>query len=44
VVGSNHIIPLVRRPLVSASLNNLRHVLSAWDNTFWLLSNWYRET
>ena len=44
VVGSNHIIPLVRRPLVRASLNNLRHVLSAWDNTFWLLSNWYRET
>jgi peptide/nickel transport system substrate-binding protein len=44
VVGSNHIIPLVRRPLVSASLNNLRHVLSAWDNTFWLLSHWYRET
>lgn len=43
-VGSNHIIPLVRRPLVSASLNNLKHVLSAWDNTFWLLSNWYRET
>jgi peptide/nickel transport system substrate-binding protein len=44
IVGSNHVIPLVRRPLVSASLNNLRHVLSAWDNTFWLLSNWYRET
>jgi len=44
VVGSNHIIPLVRRPLVSASLNNVRHVLSAWDNTFWLLGSWYRET
>jgi peptide/nickel transport system substrate-binding protein len=44
VVGSNHIIPLVRRPLVSASLNNIRHVLSAWDNTFWLLGSWYRET
>jgi peptide/nickel transport system substrate-binding protein len=44
IVGSNHIIPLVRRPLVSASLNNIRHVLSAWDNTFWLLNSWYRET
>jgi peptide/nickel transport system substrate-binding protein len=44
IVGSNHVIPLVRRPLVSASLNNLRPVLSAWDNTFWLLSNWTRET
>lgn len=44
VVGSNHIIPLVRRPTVSASLNNLRHVLSAWDGTLWLLGDWWRET
>jgi peptide/nickel transport system substrate-binding protein len=44
VVGSNHIIPLVRRPTVSASLNNLRHVLSAWDLTMWYLNDWYRET
>jgi len=43
VVGSNHIIPLVARPTVSGSLNNLKHVLSGWDNTFWLLSDWYRE-
>ncbi|MBR0671483.1 peptide ABC transporter substrate-binding protein [Neoroseomonas soli] len=44
VVGSNHVIPLVRRPTVSGSLNNLRHVLSAWDGTFWLLNDWWRET
>ncbi|MCX7931770.1 MAG: peptide ABC transporter substrate-binding protein, partial [Rhodovarius sp.] len=44
IVGSHHVIPLVRRPLVSASLNNLRPVLSAWDNTHWLLADWYRET
>ncbi|WP_137180872.1 peptide ABC transporter substrate-binding protein [Roseomonas sp. AR75] len=44
IVGSNHIIPLVKRPLVSASLNNLNTVLSAWDNTHWLLSDWFRET
>jgi len=43
VVGSNHIIPVVRRPRVRASLNNLRPVLSAWDNDFWLLSHWHRE-
>ena len=43
IVGSNHIIPLVKRPLVSGSLNTLKHVLSGWDNTFWLLSDWYRE-
>ncbi|MBR0682230.1 peptide ABC transporter substrate-binding protein [Roseomonas eburnea] len=44
IVGSNHVIPLVKRPTVSGSLNNLRHILSGWDNTHWLLSDWYRET
>lgn len=44
IVGSNHIIPLVRRPRVRARLNNLRPVLTAWDNDFWLLGSWYRET
>ncbi|WP_207539357.1 peptide ABC transporter substrate-binding protein [Sabulicella rubraurantiaca] len=44
ICGSNHVIPLISRPLVSASLNNLRPVLSAWDNTTWLLGDWFRET
>jgi peptide/nickel transport system substrate-binding protein len=44
IVGSNHVIPIVQRPLVSASLNNLRPVLSGWDTTMWLLRDWYRET
>jgi len=44
VVSSNHVIPVVLRPLVSASLNNLRPVLSAWDSTLWLLSDWWRES
>lgn len=44
VVSSNHIIPLVKRPTVSASLNTLKHVLSAWDGTTWLLRDWYRQT
>jgi peptide/nickel transport system substrate-binding protein len=43
-VGSNHVIPVVGRPLVSASLNNLRPVLSAWDSTIWLIGDWWRET
>lgn len=43
IVGSNAVIPVVRRPLVSASLKTLREPLSAWDNTFWLLRDWYRE-
>jgi peptide/nickel transport system substrate-binding protein len=44
IVSSNHVIPVVRRPRVRASLNNLRTVLSAWDNDFWLLGDWWRET
>ena len=43
VVGSHHVIPLVGRPTVSGSLNTLKHVLSGWDNTHWLLADWYRE-
>ena len=43
VVSSNHIIPLVMRPTVSASLNALHPVLSAWDGTTWLLSDWWRD-
>lgn len=43
VVGSHHVIPLVGRPTVSGSLNTLKHVLSGWDNTHWLLPDWYRE-
>jgi peptide/nickel transport system substrate-binding protein len=44
IVGSNHIIPIVQRPMVSANVNNLRPVLSGWDTTMWLLRDWYRET
>lgn len=44
IVGSNHVIPLVMRPTVSASLNNLRHVLSGWDTTMWMINDWWRET
>jgi peptide/nickel transport system substrate-binding protein len=43
IVGSNHVIPLVRRPLVSGSLKNLRHVLSGWDITLWNIQDWWRE-
>ena len=42
IVGSNHIIPLFNPRLVNGHLNNLRPVLSGWDNTFWLLRDWHR--
>ncbi|MBU8536341.1 peptide ABC transporter substrate-binding protein [Falsiroseomonas tokyonensis] len=42
IVSSNHVIPLVGRPTVSASLNTLHHKLSAWDLTFGFLHDWHR--
>lgn len=44
IVNSNHVIPVVQRPQTSANALNLRPVLSGWDLTMWLLSDWYRET
>jgi peptide/nickel transport system substrate-binding protein len=44
IVGSNHVIPLVMRPTVSGSVNNLRHVLSGWDQTMWMIQDWWRQT
>jgi peptide/nickel transport system substrate-binding protein len=42
IVGSNHVIPLFNPQLVNGHVNNLRPVLSGWDNTFWLLRDWHR--
>ena len=44
VVMDHAVIPVVARPLVSGSVNKLQVQLSAWDNTFWNLREWYRET
>jgi peptide/nickel transport system substrate-binding protein len=44
IVGSNHVIPLVMRPTVSGSVNNLRHVLSGWDITMWMIQDWWRQS
>jgi len=43
IVGSNHVIPVVKRPAVSGSLNNLRPVLSGWDLTMWNIQDWWRQ-
>jgi peptide/nickel transport system substrate-binding protein len=44
VCNSNHIIPLLARPLVSAQVNSMRTNLSGWDNTHWLIGDWFKET
>jgi peptide/nickel transport system substrate-binding protein len=42
VVRDRAVIPVVTRPLVSASAKNLRPALSGWDVTFFNLADWHR--
>ena len=44
VVQDPVVIPVVYRPLAAAISHKLRATLSGWDNTFWNLKDWYRET
>jgi len=44
VCRDNNVVPVVYRPRVSAILSSLRCQLSGWDNDFWALASWYRET
>ena len=44
VVGDVAVIPVVNRRRVAAMSNKLKATLSGWDNDFWNLENWYRET
>jgi peptide/nickel transport system substrate-binding protein len=44
VVGDPGVIPDVYRPRVDASAKKMHVLLSGWDNTFWALKDWYRET
>jgi peptide/nickel transport system substrate-binding protein len=43
VIRHRVVIPVVARPLVSASARTLRDSLSGWDNTFWNLRDWFRD-
>ena len=44
VTSDNYILPLLRRPKVSAVSGNLKVPVSGWDNDLWQIANWYRET
>jgi peptide/nickel transport system substrate-binding protein len=44
VVEDVVVIPVVNRRWVAAMSNKLRATLSGWDNDFWNLKDWYRET
>jgi peptide/nickel transport system substrate-binding protein len=43
VVEDVAVIPVVNRRWVAAMSTKLRATLSAWDNDFWNLKDWYRE-
>jgi peptide/nickel transport system substrate-binding protein len=44
VVEDVAVIPVVNRRRVAAMSNKLKATLSGWDNDFWTLEDWYRET
>ena len=44
VVADNYILPLLRRPKVTALSGNLIAHLTGWDNDLYQIANWYRET
>jgi peptide/nickel transport system substrate-binding protein len=44
VVDDVAVIPVVNRRWVAAVSNKLKATLSGWDNDFWNLKDWYRET
>ena len=43
VVSDGHVIPLFARPRPYGVVNKMVPVFSAWDNTTWALSYWYKE-
>jgi peptide/nickel transport system substrate-binding protein len=44
VVGDHAVIPVVNRRWLAAMSNDLKVSLSGWDNDFWNLKDWYRQT
>ena len=43
VVADNYILPLVRRPKVTALKRGLAAHISGWDNDLYQIASWYRE-
>ena len=43
VIEHRVVIPIVNRPGAAARSNRMRSLLSGWDNTTWLLKDWFRE-
>jgi peptide/nickel transport system substrate-binding protein len=43
IYAGGHIIPVVNRPRVKATVNKLMAPLSGWDNDLWALPHWYKE-
>jgi peptide/nickel transport system substrate-binding protein len=43
VMAGGHIVPIVNRPRVKATVNKLNAPLSGWDNDTWSLPHWSRD-
>ncbi len=43
VVLARAVIPAIARPLIGGQNLKLKAPLSGWDNTTWLISEWFRE-
>jgi peptide/nickel transport system substrate-binding protein len=43
VIEHRVVIPIVNRPGAAARSGKLQSLLSGWDNTTWLLKDWFRE-
>ena len=43
VIEHRVVIPIVNRPGAAARSSKLHSLLSGWDNTTWLLKDWFRE-
>jgi len=44
IVGDCAVIPVVNRRWVAVMSRKLKATLSGWDNDFWNLKDWYRDT
>ena len=44
ICNDHAVIPVVYRPRVSTVSSKLNAPLSGWDNDFWKLSDWFRES
>ena len=43
VIADGHVMGVVNRPKAAAVINKLKTNVSGWDNSLWLIGEWFRE-